>query len=134
MQIPTGRIYSFNRAEVASQTWFWKPKIINYPVQGLGADLVAIGRVTMWRRLGKIIESEYPLLFVSTVHDSVDIDVNLGLDKPMERCYTICRIIKNSIRDIPLNFYRLFGQEFDLPIDAEIKYGNNLGQLEIFNE
>lgn len=132
LTMPTGRVYSFNRALVAEQLWYWRSKILNYPVQGLGADLVAIGRVTMWKRIKKL---DYPVLFVSTVHDSIDLDLDLnGLDNPDEMVYNICTVVKQSIRDIPINFYRLFGIEFDLPVDADVKYGPSLGELKDMNE
>src|SRR3990167_2659380 len=38
--MPTGRKYVFDRADVAKRMWFNRPKILNYPVQGTGADLV----------------------------------------------------------------------------------------------
>jgi DNA polymerase I-like protein with 3'-5' exonuclease and polymerase domains len=114
---PTGRAYTFPRADVAHREWFWRPKILNYPVQGLGADLVAIGRVTMWKRLRKL---DIPVLFQSTVHDSIDIDC--------ETCYNrrVVEICRQSIQDIPDNFFRLFGVEFDLPLNCEISIGPNL--------
>jgi DNA polymerase I-like protein with 3'-5' exonuclease and polymerase domains len=131
---PTGRAYTFPRADVAHREWFWRPKILNYPVQGLGADLVAIGRVTMWKRLRA---AGLPVLFQSTVHDSIDIDV----DRPEEVCYnsrvgeksrleTVVSIVKQSIIDIPTNFYRLFGVPFDLPLNSEVSVGPTLKEQE----
>ena len=121
--MPTGRRFTFDKSDVIRREWFWSTKIKNYPVQSLGADLVAIGRVAMWKRLRK---ASLPVLFQSTVHDSVDIDI------PPEVCYNSCiKIIKQSIEDIPDNFYRLFGTKFDLPITCEIGYGPNLKDLTI---
>ncbi len=124
--MPTGRIFTFDRADVAKRTRFWRPKILNYPVQGTGADLVSIGRVTMWKRLRK---AGLPVLFQSTVHDSVDLDVNLPVDNSLDTCYNICRVVDQSIKDIPINFMRLFGKQFDLPVSCEIGYGPNLKDL-----
>jgi DNA polymerase I-like protein with 3'-5' exonuclease and polymerase domains len=129
--MPTGRVYSFDRREVASREWYWRSKILNYPVQGTGADLVAIGRVALWKRLRK---TNYKVLFVSTVHDSIDLDCNLGLDKPEEVCYNICTVVKKAIEDIPTNFERLFGVPFDLPVGCEIGYGHSLGSLTPFTK
>lgn len=122
--MPTGRAYSFDRLDVAHRPWFWNSKILNYPVQGTGADLVAIGRVTCWKRLNKFKNPEYPLLFVSTVHDSLDIDVH-----PWYNIKEVCNIVRQSIEDIPTNFQRLFGVPFDLPVGCEIGYGQSLGEL-----
>ena len=130
--MPTGRVYDFDRAEVARRTFLWRPKILNYPVQGLGADLVSIGRVTMWKRLHK---AGLPVLFTSTVHDSVDLDVDptSRLDIPADVCYnSVCTIVKESIEDIPINFYNLFGIKFDLPLTCEIGCGQNLKDLTPF--
>ena len=127
--IPTRRVYSFPRDEVAANLWFWRPKILNYPVQGLGADLVAIGRVSLWRRLQKS-GLRNKVLFISTVHDSIDLDV---LDTSMDLVYNVCRIAKESIMDIPRNFERLFKVPFDLPVGSEIGYGPSLGELKIYN-
>ena len=114
---PTGRCFTFDRADVAKRDWFWLPKLKNYPVQGLGADLVAIGRVAAWKRLRK---AGIPVLFQSTVHDSLDIDC--------EACYNrrVIEIVKGAIEDIPLNFERLLNKPFDLPLTTSITSGPNL--------
>ena len=130
--MPTGRVYDFDRAEVARRTFLWRPKILNYPVQGLGADLVSIGRVSMWKRLRK---AGLPVLFTSTVHDSIDLDVHpqaAGLDIPPDVCYnSVCKIVKESIEDIPKNYFNLFGTKFDIPLTCEIGWGQNLKDLTI---
>lgn len=131
--MPTGRTYVFDRLDVARRLWFWRPKILNYPVQGTGADLVAIVRVALWKRLRK---QGFPLdriLFISTVHDSIDLDINQkGLDNGLELCYNVCSLIKETTEDVPRNFERLFGVPFNLPVSAEISYGMNLGALELY--
>ena len=70
-----------------------------------------------------------PFLWQSTVHDSIDIDV----DGDMEVCYNIAKVIKESIESIPDNFYRLFGKTFDLPVSCEIGIGANLGELKPYD-
>lgn len=121
--MPTGREFHFPRREVVDRLSYWRPKILNYPVQGTGADLVCIGRVTAWKRLRA---ADVPVTWQSTVHDSLDIDV--------KECYTIkvCEIVNKSIMDIPTNFYRLFGHEFNLPVNAEVYYGHSLGDLTLY--
>ena len=122
--MPTGRCYTFPSKDVIQRQWFWRPKILNYPVQGTGADLVAIGRVTAFKR----IKAKYgeKVLFISTVHDSIDLDL---LDKSEELVYNVCIDLEKAINDIPENFYRLFKQVLDVPVDVEIKFGPNLGEL-----
>lgn len=120
LEMPTGRIFQYPQQDVVRRLWYWKPKILNYPVQGTGADLVCIGRVVAWKRLRK---ANMLVVWQSTVHDSLDIDV--------ESCYTnsVCKIVDEAIRDIPINFYRLFGREFNVPVGAEVYYGHSLGDL-----
>lgn len=124
--MPTGRVYSWDQKDVLNRPWFHRPKILNYPVQGTGADLVAIGRVAMWKRLHK---ADIKVLFQSTVHDSIDIDVN-----PCYNSSMVCKIMRNSIRDIPTNFERLFNHPFDLPLDCEISYGPTLDNQTPYKE
>ncbi len=125
--MPTGRIFVFESKVGRDGSHVWPVTCIkNYPVQGCGADLVCIGRVTTYKRLRKAgYMGTGKLLFQSTVHDSIDLDV----DFPLEQVYNICKIIDQSVRDIPINFYRLFGVEFNLPVSAEISYGPTLGNL-----
>ena len=125
--MPTGRIYTFQRYPNHRGEMQWPvTQIKNYPVQGLGADLVAIGRVALWKRVRK--SGMQPVLFQSTVHDSIDIDTTENL------CYNICKLAKEAIEDIPINFERLFKTRFNLPMSAEIGYGNNLKDLTIYGE
>lgn len=119
LTMPTGRTFVWDRRDVVQRLWYHTPKILNYPVQGTGADLVAIGRVTAWKRLRA---AGIPVIFQSTVHDSIDIDTkeeyNIG----------VVKIVRESIRAIPHNFERLFNKPFDLPLDSEIIVGNRLSE------
>jgi DNA polymerase I len=115
--MPTGREFHYPTRDVIDRVWFWRPKILNYPVQGTGADLVCIGRVTAWKRLR---QKSYPVYWQSTVHDSIDVDV------PVELVYNVCDVIDRAFKDVPQNFERLFGHKFHLPISAEIEFGKNL--------
>ena len=120
--MPTGRTWVFPIKDVLERLWYWRSKILNYPVQGTGADLVCIGRVTAWKRLR---QSSLPVIWQSTVHDSLDLDI------PPEIDYNIvCKVVDKAIKDIPTNFYRLFGVKFNVPISAEIKFGPSLGDLQ----
>lgn len=128
LTMPTGRVFTYPQSDVIQKMWYWRPKILNYPVQGTGADLVCIARVTADKRL-RAAKLPVKWLWQSTVHDSMDIDYDHRLDKDLEMCYTIAKIIKESIEDVPQNFYRLFGKEFNLPFMADIGYGMNLTEL-----
>lgn len=130
--MPTGREYEFKPFRKPSGELKWpRTQILNYPVQGLGADLVAIARVTIRKRLIK--EGLYKLVKLqSTVHDSIDIDVPTGVDNNLDLCYTICRTCEKAVNDVPTNFERLFKTPFNLPLNVEVKYGKNLGDLSLY--
>lgn len=131
--MPTGREFHYPIRDVVEKLWYWRSKILNYPVQGTGADLVSIGRVSAWRRISTSLGSDCK--WISTVHDSIDLDVPEGLDKTGNLWYnSICKIVNQAINDIPTNFYRLFGHTFNVPISAEIYYGPNLGELTEWRE
>lgn len=119
---PTGRRYDYPSQDVVARMWYWRPKILNYPVQGLGADLVMIARISFARRIRDLPG----VLLVGTVHDSIVVDV----DESLVSCYNIGKIMKASVADVPANFKRLFGVEFGLPLGCEIKVGKNLKQME----
>lgn len=121
---PSGRVYSYPSQDVAKRLWYWRPKILNYPVQGLGADLVMLARISLWRRLSQIPERKY-ILPVSSVHDSI------VLDMPAELVYNISKVLKSCVNDVPANFQRCFGKEFNLPLDAELKVGKDLLNMEV---
>jgi len=119
--MPHGRIYTYtkdNRGEWPRTT------ILNYPVQGLGADLMMIGRISFYRRLKA---SGLTGLLVSSIHDS------LVVDSTEDVCYNICMMLKESIEDIPKNFERLFGISFNLPMRSEITVGKNKKDMEVWN-
>ena len=79
--MPTGRIYTFQPYEKRGELVWPRTQILNYPVQGLGADWMSIARVIFKRLL-----RESPvdgLLLNSTVHDSIMCDVpKKGVDLP----------------------------------------------------
>lgn len=120
--MPTGRRYNFElvrnyKGELeAPQT-----TIKNYPVQGLGADLMAIARVSFKKRwdnaqiIGKC---------VNTVHDSIVVDV------PSYEIHRVAVLFHEVFRDLPANFQKIFGVEFNLPLKCEVKVGANMMEME----
>lgn len=108
---PTGRKYSFEPV-LKHGDWLWPITTIkNYIVQGFGADLMSIARVSAKRRL------KDKVLFVATVHDSIVVD------SPNKIVYDVCDVLENVFVDIPKNFKAVFGQEFNLPMKGEVMYG-----------
>lgn len=120
--MPTGRTYSFQRYQNKRGEWEWpRTQILNYPVQGTGHDLVTIARVSLWKRIRANETLRNNVLFISTVHDSIVLDVDEGVDMAL-----LLETINGVFSDVPVNFTTLFGVEFNLPIKAEITVGKNL--------
>ena len=108
--MPTGREYAYqkHRGEWPRTT------ILNYPVQGFGADLMAIARVSLYRRLRA---SSLTCKLICTVHDSIVLDAH---DSEVDN---VVQMIYDVWKDIPVNYQRLFGSKFDLPCKVEISVG-----------
>jgi DNA polymerase I len=120
--MPTGRVYLFDyrkgyRGELEAPQTIIK----NYPVQGLGADLMSIARVSFMKRFK---EQMIDGLLVNSVHDDIVTDIK---KHELER---VIQIFYEVFRDIPANFEKLFGKEFNLPMNVEVSYGSNMGELD----
>jgi DNA polymerase I-like protein with 3'-5' exonuclease and polymerase domains len=127
--MPTGRFYKFE-PEVKSgyrgdYVVYPRTKILNYPVQGLGADLMAIARVSLKNRL----KDKEGVLLINTVHDSIMLDFNPKIWDNI----SIVNLVDKCFNDIPANFKRLFGSEFNLPMRVECQVGPDWGSMEEIN-
>lgn len=114
VSVPTGRLYYFQPELIRGEYTWPKTKIINYPVQGLGADLMTIARVSLkkrWNLTGKL---------VNTVHDDIEADIEPHEVQPA------LKIVDGVWRDIPKNFEKLFKVPFNLPLRYEAFVGKNL--------
>jgi DNA polymerase I-like protein with 3'-5' exonuclease and polymerase domains len=125
LSMPWGREYVFLRTERKGVKQWPKTQIYNYPVQGLGAELMAIVRVSLAKRL-HAAQLNYSL--VATVHDSVLIDA------PEENLAPISKIVYNVFRDVPKNFERLFGIPFDMELNVEIQAGPTWGSMQLVDK
>jgi len=119
--MPTGRIYKYelkrnHRGELEPP----QTTIKNYPVQGLGADLMSIARVSFMRRFKDAgINGE----LVNTIHDSIVVDV------PKHEVRKVVELFHSVFADIPNNFERLFKRSFNLPLRCEVGVGDNMKGL-----
>ena len=122
LEMPYGRSYRFQKQDRG----YRDTQIKNFPVQGLGADLMAIARVSAYNRIKKLGYGDN-CLFVNTVHDSIIIDIN---DK---MCDTdkVVKILYQVFEDVPSNFEKLFGIEMNVPMKAEVQMGYNWKDMEV---
>ena len=123
--MPTGRVYYYEPDIRYGRAEWPRTKILNYPVQGLGADLMAIARVSLRNRL---LEKE-GVKIVNTVHDSIILD----FDSKVWDNISIVNLVDKCFNDIPANFKKLFGKEFNLPMRVECQIGPNWGNMEVVN-
>lgn len=93
----------------------------NYPVQGTGADIMAIARVSAHRR---IVAAGIQCKLISTVHDSIVVDCHSA---DLQR---IADIFYQVFDDLISNIKRLFGYEWKTPLACECKFGVNLKDMQ----
>jgi DNA polymerase I-like protein with 3'-5' exonuclease and polymerase domains len=118
LTIPTGR------------TWIYQPTrdskgelkqpittIKNYPVQGLEADLMSLARVSLYGRIKR--HADPRILIINSVHDSILLDV------PADAVDWVSTCIASVFHDVPANFKRLFGVDFNLPFRGELLVGED---------
>lgn len=114
IRMPTGRFYDFNSTQRGRDLVWPRTKILNYPVQGLAADLMALARVSFARRFRA---NKITGCLVNTIHDSIVVDV------PTHEVVKVCTLFEQVFNDIPMNFERVFGVKFNLPTKCEVSYG-----------
>jgi DNA polymerase I-like protein with 3'-5' exonuclease and polymerase domains len=117
---PLGRSYRFNKYRKGQGTEYSEYEITNYPNQGLGADVMAVARVSAAARF-----SRYKLrsLLVSTIHDSIT------ADSPPDEVNTVKEIFIEVFKDLPKNIEKAYGIKWDLPMIGEVEAGPNLKDL-----
>lgn len=127
IETASGRIYQFERRlNKRGEPELPRTLILNYPVQGLAADLMALARVVLRRRLmDKGFDLENKVLLVNTVHDDIELDVA----NDVELVYNVCIELENVFSDLPKLFEQTFKVPFNVPLGGEVHYGHNLGEL-----
>jgi len=119
--MPTGRVYTFElKKDFRGELKAPETIIKNYPVQGLGADLMSIARVSFAKRFKA---QKIRGLQVNTVHDSIVCDVE---EADVEQTVALFHEV---FKDIPTNFQKLFGVPFDLPMLCEVQIGKNMKEI-----
>jgi DNA polymerase I-like protein with 3'-5' exonuclease and polymerase domains len=119
--MPTGRVYEYDPIRDYKGNLKAPETIIkNYPVQGLGADIMAIARVEFAKRF---YEENIRGVMVNTIHDSIVCDID-GRD--LDKCVAL---FNGTFFDIPMYFKERFGVEFNLPLRCEVSYGDNMKEL-----
>jgi DNA polymerase-1 len=111
---PTGREYYFEK--YGGQ--YKDTQIKNYAVQGTGADIMALARVSAHNRLKRLGYGDNCLI-VNTVHDSIILDYD---DKVCDT-QRLVDMFHSVFIDLPLNFEKMFNTPFNVPMAAECQVG-----------
>jgi DNA polymerase I-like protein with 3'-5' exonuclease and polymerase domains len=93
----------------------------NYPVQGTCADLMAIARVSLYRRLRA---AKCQAVLVSTVHDDIKVDA------PDSEVPFVVDTAYKVFDDLPNNVKRMFGVTLPIKFPGEVSVGKNLLEME----
>jgi DNA polymerase I-like protein with 3'-5' exonuclease and polymerase domains len=126
---PTGRAYEFSLVRNRrGEPDLPRTQILNYPVQGLAAELMCLARVVLRKRLIKQGYYRNGVLLINTVHDDIELDV----DNNPELIYNISIELENLFNELPKLFEEYYGVEFDVPLAGEVSYGPNLKDLKEF--
>lgn len=96
----------------------------NYPVQGTGAGVMMIARLSAKRR---VEQAGIPCDWISTIHDSI------GLDTHEKYLPELKKIFDEVFADLPKNIKKLFGYDWVVPLACESKYGMNLKDMKKFS-
>jgi DNA polymerase-1 len=91
--------------------------LTNYPVQGTGADVMMVARISFARRLKML---NIPALLISTVHDSIVIDC--------ESMYvqSVVNLFYQVFDNLVDNLNRTFKINWRTPLNCEVKIGMNM--------
>ena len=123
--IPTGRSFSYQPYMKRGELVWPRTTILNYPVQGLGAELMVLARVLM---SAEIKRQGLKAKMIGTVHDSILIDC------PAEEMKAVGKIFFKVWRNIPRAFEKLFGVAYNIPCRVEVQYGHDWGAMKAITE
>ena len=65
--------------------------------------------------------------FIQTIHDS------LVVDTPAKNCYTVSKMLTESVQETPAMCKKVFNYDFSLPLTSELLVGPNKKDLVAFN-
>jgi hypothetical protein len=91
--------------------------LTNYPVQGTGADVMMIARISFARRLKT---SGIPALLISTVHDSIVVDTT------SQYVQAVTNLFYQVFDDLVSNLNKVFGIDWQVPLACEVKVGMDM--------
>lgn len=128
----TGRVYKFFEYdnEWKKEPSFSPTETKNYPVQGFAtADIMALFRGRIYRRLLADEELFTFCLIINTVHDSVMFDCSSEY-----HARRLAVMLKEEAEKLPALIGKLWNIPVDLPLKLECKIGSTWGTLKTIEE
>lgn len=130
LRLPTGRTLHFYERDVDKKPWtsgtgaptdFWPTEIKNYPVQSFATgDIVPMILGKLFRALkSENAEFNEKVKMINTVHDSVLFDVHA------DYISLVHQLVMEIMLGVPEYLEKDFGIEFNVPITADCKIGDN---------
>jgi DNA polymerase-1 len=98
--------------------------LTNYPVQGTGADIMALARVSY---ANKVKKYKLPVQLIQTVHDDIK------TDSPEKYVRNVVELYHESFQGLQKNIKNIFGYDWIVPLKCECKVGMNMKDMENYN-
>lgn len=117
---PLGREYAFTPKEKRGELVWSESDIVNWPNQGLGADVMAVARIAVrqrWKRAG--LKGK----LISTVHDSIVADV------PDNEVSAAASLFDSTFRELPKLISQTYAVDWNVPMLGEVSIGPNMLDL-----
>lgn len=121
IEIPTGRFYLFEPYIRKGTTDWPRTNMLNYPVQGFGADIMREVRLGFWELLNSDLDMK-EFLPICTVHDDIEgdsPDKYLVLAKAGTYMDQAFFNVTGRLKDF-------YGYDLKVPMECEIKVGRTL--------
>lgn len=96
--------------------------LTNYPNQGLGADVMMLVRISLWKRLRA---SGRNIKFISTVHDDIKFDCH---EEDIQFVTDTCHQVFADLQD---NIYRSWRYNWAVPMLCEVYKGMDMLNMEL---
>lgn len=120
---PSGRQWVFEMKPNFRGEMEWPANdIINHGVQGTGADVMMLARLSFAARLKKMNLPK--VLLLSTVHDSIVIDT------PKEHVQELVNLFHQVFDDLPANVKKCWDYKWKTPLACECSVGYNMADMD----
>ena len=117
---PLGRFWKVSNIDKFGNVFCPWTTLTNFPVQGTGADVMMIARISAFNRLRKYED----IKFIQTVHDSITVDC------PVSRVQFAANTFYEVFRDLRQNIKKAAGYEWLVPLEGEVKVGKTQATFE----